>query len=805
MACVIISAVLDQMTTRVSLPLIQIGIGLLAGLLISDTSLFNLDSDLFLVLFIAPLLFDEARHTDVRQLWRAKWSVFSLAVGLVVAIALVVGFALHLMVPSIALTAAFACGAALGPTDAAAVAALGQNVHLTKHQRTLLNVESLINDASGVVSFQFALAAVVTGTFSLVDAGAWFVVLFFGGIATGVAMGWALRYGMRMVRARGYESTTVHVTYEVLSPFVVFLAAEALGVSGILAVVAAGLAMKEPPTRLTSTSMTRHRFVSAGVWEVLVFLINGILFVMLGMQLPLAMNPAITVDPTPTHMLVLYVLALTALITVVRFIWTGMMELLARDQETGLRGSANVRQALHRAAILTAAGPKGALTLSIIFTIPVYVNGQAFPNRDLLIFLTAGVILCTLLLADFALPLLAPTPDDSPSEDTLPLEQARVEVLSQVIHELQNNMEERTHTEFEPATRAVIAQYRRRIITSERTDVSPDTMNRLRSQVLDAQCAYLDEARVNSSYDPATISRFERILTRRRKLMGADMGGSRSARAVSWVRHRLATARLWTRALKRSIILLRAPRLDPDATVAMTPVQRQESEALSARLERVAIDLLRTAAKSPEATREERRASTALLEEHRVALASVKARQAGRAQAAEEGEAPHDDDAATAGEAGQAGDAGQAGAVGVQAGTAAGHAGTTGAAASGRGEGKRASGNKKLRALGGVAERLRLMRQARAHADGGPGDSRAAATSRAYAASMSRVLGIDVTGMSADDAEQLSIYLGQVEEGALAIELDKIRHLLSTGRIDARTARELRQDTYVLQMGVAEH
>lgn len=801
LACVIVSAVLDQIISRVSLPLIQIGIGLLAGLLISDTSMFNLDSELFLVLFIAPLLFDEARHTDARRLWRTKWSVLSLAVGLVVAIVLVIGFSLHLMIPSITLTAAFACGAALGPTDAAAVAALGQTVHLTRRQKTLLSGESLINDASGVVSFQFAIAAVITGTFSLVDAGAKFAILFFGGILVGAVMGRVLRYAMRVIRARGYESTTVHVTYEVLSPFVVYLASEALGVSGILAVVAAGIAMAEPPTRLTSTSMTRHRFVSAGVWEVLIFLINGFLFVMLGMQLPLAMNPAITVDPTPTHVLVLYVLALTALLEGVRFVWTSVMELRSRDNENGQRGTANVREALRRAATLTVAGPKGAVTLSIIFTIPVFANGAPFPNRDLIIFLTAGVILCTLLIADMTLPLLAPTPDDAPNENTLPLEQARVEVLSLVIQELQNNMESRTHTEYEPATRAVIAQYRRRIILSERTDVSPDTMTLLRCRVLDAQCAYLDKVREENNYDPTTISRFQRILVRRRKLMGADMTGLRSARAVSWARRRVQIVLELLNSARRSLSVLRAPKQDPDTTLAMTPVQRQESEALAARLERVAIELLKSASKAPDATNEERRAATALLEEHRVALASVKARQAGRAQAAEAAEA-------------QANSTADAGEVEIDAATGATSASDSmalsrdrdGLAGSGSGRRSKLSSSLQgsLSALGNVAERIRLMRKEGSSAGVSGGDSRTAAVSRAYAANMSRVLGIDVAGMTPGQAEHLTRYLGQVEEGALAIELDKIRHLVSIGRIDAPTARELRQDTYVLQMGVTD-
>ena len=787
LACVIVSAVLDQMTTRMSLPLIQICIGVVAGFFLTDTSMVQLDSELFLVLFIAPLLFDEARHTNRKQLWRSKWSILSLAIGLVIAIVLAVGFTLHAMVPSIPLAAAFACGAALGPTDAAAVAALGQTVHLSTRQKTLLSGESLINDASGVVSFQFAVAAATTGTFSLVDAGGKFAVLFFGGIASGVAMGFALRWMMRAVRRHGYESTTVHVTYEVLTPFVVYLAAEALGVSGILAVVAAGLAMAEPPTRLTSTSMTRHRFVSNGVWEVIVFLINGFLFIMLGMQLPQAMNPALTEDSTPAHVLVLYVLTLTVLIELVRFVWVSVMELTSVDAQSGRRGWHDPLSALRRAATTTVAGPKGAVTLSIIFTIPYFAGGEPFPNRDLIIFLTAGVILCTLLLADMLLPVLAPVAEDGTDEGKMPLEQARVEVLNEVIRELQHNMDERTRPEFEPATRAVIGQYRRRIITSERTDVPPETMARLRVQILDQQCDYLDQARSSSSYEPTTISKFERALSRRRKMLGADVGKGAMSRLVGWCRRQVLVLRRGLTAARRAIAHRFASRQDPDATIEMTPVQRRESEALSAKLERVAIEYLKDYERREGRTVEEHKAATVLLEEHRVALAAIKTRQAGRAQA-------------------DGGDHDQArpGAIGtiVLAGDApaadAGREAPKPAEAADERQGSGLAG--RLRGVGG---RLRHLRPKRSADQGMDDERRAAVVRRAYAANMSRILGIDLTGMNDDQVELLSSHLGEVEEGALAIELDKIRHLSSVGKIDAKTAKELREDTYVLQLGVA--
>ena len=147
LAAVLVSAVLDQVTPRVSLPLVQIALGAVIILLVGTPVDVAIDPELFLVLFIAPLLFDESRHASKRGLWDNKGAIVSLAVGLVLATVLVIGFVLNWLEPSIPLAAAFALGAALGPTDAVAVSALGKDIHLSSRQKSLLSGEALINDA----------------------------------------------------------------------------------------------------------------------------------------------------------------------------------------------------------------------------------------------------------------------------------------------------------------------------------------------------------------------------------------------------------------------------------------------------------------------------------------------------------------------------------------------------------------------------------------------------------------------------------------------------------------------------------
>ena len=280
---VLTSALISQFSKRISVPLIQIALGVIIALFGASTTSRAVDPELFLLLFIAPLLYYEAQKADKGALWENKIPIVSLAIGLVVVIVLMVGFVTHFIEPSIPLAAALALGAALGPTDPVSVAALSKRTGLTTRQQVLLSGESLINDACGVVSFQFAVAALTTGAFSLIQALGTFTVSFFGGIILGVALEALLAYMITKTRDAGLEDATFHVLFSLLSPFVVFLAAEAIHVSGILAVVAAGLTYSVF-NREIGPDLSRMHIISSSVWQVLTFALNGIVFVLLGIH-----------------------------------------------------------------------------------------------------------------------------------------------------------------------------------------------------------------------------------------------------------------------------------------------------------------------------------------------------------------------------------------------------------------------------------------------------------------------------------------------------------------------------------------
>ena len=530
LTCVVASSVIDKFV-NVSIPVIQVIIGLLVALILPSVQEVHLESELFMLLFIAPLLFNETRETNIRALLLNLNSILSLAIALVVVSVLSVGYALHLMVPSIPLAAAFALASALGPTDAATVTALKSNIHLTHRQEMLLSGESLINDASGVVAFQFSVAAAVTGAFSLVDAAGSFAVLFVGGIAMGIVTGFAFSAVNAMLGRLGYEDTVANVLYEVLTPFLVYLLAETFHVSGVLAVVAAGLVIALPRRQNNKALFARQKLVSDSTWKVISFLINGTLFVFLGMELPLAVLPGTNGGLNILQILGI-VVAITLFMHAVRFAWLYALETRKLhkggrlctgkddvDDENDSAGSNPVdgekpdeqlkptcaikpisitsAELVKNVLVTTIAGAKGAVTLSIILTLPMMTqSGAAFPQRDLLITIAAGVILATLLLADNLLPVLSKSPD---ADSDLPerLHKGEIAVLEATLAELRSMLQsENAISKYLPALRLTITRYTNRLFAARIT--APDSGKLVKELVFhetDVQQKRLEELR----------------------------------------------------------------------------------------------------------------------------------------------------------------------------------------------------------------------------------------------------------------------------------------------------------------------
>lgn len=403
LAAVIASSILEKFLPRVSLPLVQVALGAGIALVVATPLEWGIDAELLLILFIAPLHFNESRHVDSGNLWKNRWGIASLSVGLVFAIALGCGLALHALLPAIPLAAALALGAAMGSTDAVAVTALTHDRRFGRRHEALLKGEALFNDVTGTVIFQCCLTVVASGAFSLAHAGEEFALDLFGGLAAGFVLG-ALAWGLlQLIRRMGLDNPTLHVMLELLLPFVIYLAAKSLHVGAVIAVVASGLAMSLLPQRHT-VATARMKLQAKSVWETLEFVLNGVIFVILGMQLPRLLEPMAEDGLADPWVLLGVVVLVTLVLEAVRFLWLLGLDLRGAVHEGKPWRSCLTRKSLKGTLAMAFAGAKGGITLSLMLTM-----GAAVPHRGDLISVASGIIVLTLLLANFAVPALVPS------------------------------------------------------------------------------------------------------------------------------------------------------------------------------------------------------------------------------------------------------------------------------------------------------------------------------------------------------------------------------------------------------------
>jgi len=406
---VAMSGVASKMSpVRLPLPLFQIAIGALLaapafGLKVS------FDPELFLLLFIPPLLFVDGWRIPKRQLYQLRGPILALALGLVLFTVVCVGYFIHWLIPAISLPVAFALGAVLSPTDAVAVSAIVGKNRLPPKLQHVLEGESLLNDASGLVAFKFAIAAVLTGSFSLWEASLSFVVIAVGGLAVGAALAWLLSLGRKLVAQWTDDEPAIQVVLLMLTPFAAYLVAEHIGVSGILSAVAAGIAMTYTDSGPGSSAM---RLQSNSVWSMLEFVFNGMTFILLGLQLPsvigLARADAQQAGDVPVWHLFAYVAAITLVLILLRFLWVWLAYHL-KSFKLLLQGSTVKPVNTWVLLVTSLSGVRGSITMAGVLTVPLEIAaGTPFPGRDLLIFLATGVILCSLLLGSILLPLVLP-------------------------------------------------------------------------------------------------------------------------------------------------------------------------------------------------------------------------------------------------------------------------------------------------------------------------------------------------------------------------------------------------------------
>jgi CPA1 family monovalent cation:H+ antiporter len=444
---VVVSGALARMSpVALPLPLVQIALGAFIAA-VANLGV-KLQPDTFFLLFLPPLLFLDGWRIPKEGLFRDKGTIGELALGLVVFTVVGVGYFINWMIPAMPLPVAFALAAIVSPTDSTAVSAIAIRVPIPKRLMHILDGESLLNDASGLVCMRFAIAAALTGTFSLLDAVGTFLWLAIGGIAIGVGVTWIASAAKNWVSRNFGEETGSQILISLLIPFGAYLLAEHLHCSGILAAVAAGITMSYVEQSGQALPITRVR--RTAVWDLVQFTASGIIFVLLGEQLPqLVIGAGLVVREAGHHEPIwpaVYVVAINLALAVLRFIWvwTSLRFTLFR---AALKGQNSYVPSWRLIAATSLAGVRGTITLAGVLTLPLTMNdGAAFPARDLAIFLAAGVIIVSLVAASFGLPFLLkglelpPEPSQQEEEDLARI--AAAEAAIRAIEQAQHHMGE---------------------------------------------------------------------------------------------------------------------------------------------------------------------------------------------------------------------------------------------------------------------------------------------------------------------------------------------------------------------------
>lgn len=407
----LLAAVLSGVIVRISpivlsLPLVQIALG---ALLKFGTGLgVQLEPEVFFLLFLPPLLFLDGWRIPKRGFFRDFGTISALAIGLVVFTVLGMGFFIGWLVPSMPLSVAFALAAVLSPTDPIAVTSIAAKAPIPKRLMHILQGESLLNDASGLVCLRFAIAAALTGTFSLPEALLTFLQLALGGVVVGLVFAVAVGFVQdRLARWTG-EDPGSEILISLLLPFGAYLAAERVHGSGILAAVAAGIATNY--VEIFGRTLATTRIPRGAVWDTVQLAANGAIFVLLGEQLPSILASAkFAAGPDHPHgrwWLLLYVFTITIGLMLLRllWVWISLEFVLFRAVRRGL---SRRRPDWRMLAVTSLAGTKGAVTLAGILTLPLVMpNGSPFPARELAIFLAMGTILLSLVAATVGVPRL---------------------------------------------------------------------------------------------------------------------------------------------------------------------------------------------------------------------------------------------------------------------------------------------------------------------------------------------------------------------------------------------------------------
>ena len=455
---VIIGSFLNKYIPRIPAALFQIILGFLVSYLAIPLH-FEFESEAFMAMIIAPLLFTDAYKASRSELWLYKKPIVYMAVGLVITTVVVVGYFINYIIPSISLGAAFALAAILSPTDAVAVKSITKGMKLPKGLMSILEGESLLNDAAGIVSFKIALASIITGTFSLSRSSREFFITAIGGMILGVLIGLII-VSIKLVN-RKYLNTepSILVIIQVILPVATYFIAEEFHLSGIIAVVFAGILLNFERYLRQGDSLDNQAVVSISYnQDTISYVLNGFVFVLLGYLLPGIFRNMITYPDLDVQTAMFYVILITIALIITRF--TFVYIFYVSFQQHTFKTSHNIVEFLKTrqldvgnysrfeyALVTSLCGIHGTVTLATALMIPLTIGttGDPFPLRNAILFIGSGVVLLSMIIGTIFLPLIIKTEDEEIEHKN----NARSKVLNEVINELQEKYYNKLNTNSE--------------------------------------------------------------------------------------------------------------------------------------------------------------------------------------------------------------------------------------------------------------------------------------------------------------------------------------------------------------------
>jgi len=379
---------------RISYPLFLV----LAGLVISyipGIPVVSIDPDMIFLIFLPPLLYEAAWYTSLNEFFKWKRAIGLLSFGLVICTSSIVAFAACYFIPGFTMPLGFLLGGIVAPPDAVAAASVLKNLKVPKRVLTILEGESLINDASSLIVFRFALVAVITGQFSFHQAALSFLVVTFMGIATGLVV------AQLIYLKHKYLSTTANIdaAFTLVTPYFMYLLAEQFHFSGVMAVVSGGLFLSYRSHEIFTSGQTRLQTVN--VWSTLVLMLNALVFILIGLELPVIIKGLQGYSVAEAWR---YGVIISLIVVLVRFLWIYPGTFVPRMLFKRIRQS-EANPGWKGPFVLSWAGMRGVVSLAAALSLPTVINqAQPFPHRNLIIFITFVVILVTLVIQGFTLP-----------------------------------------------------------------------------------------------------------------------------------------------------------------------------------------------------------------------------------------------------------------------------------------------------------------------------------------------------------------------------------------------------------------